>query len=87
MGNLPFIERPHGQIMEDKCNSENYFIDGILMTMFDIYLKGVSQHIYSVCESQRGRAPIADSPAFSPREGHEGLKRMSLWKWQCQNGK
>ena len=28
--------------MENKCNFENYFIDGILMTMFDVYLKRVS---------------------------------------------
>lgn len=37
MGILPFIEKPHGQIMENKFNFENYFIDGILMTMFDVF--------------------------------------------------
>lgn len=62
MGNLLFIEKPHGQIMENKCNSENSFIDGILMTMFDVYLKGINQHIYSVCESQRGRAKSETPP-------------------------
>lgn len=81
MGNFPFIEKPHGQIMENNCNSENYFIDGILMTMFDVYLKGVSQHIHSFCESLRGRTEQKrppDSPASSSREGHKVLKRIRL---------
>lgn len=67
---LLFIEKPHRQIMENKCNFENYFIGGILMTMFDVYLEGVSQHIYS---EGNGTTTVSAS-----REGHEGLKRMRL---------
>ena len=40
------------------------------MTMFDVYLEGVSQHIYS---EGNGTTTVSAS-----REGHEGLKRMRL---------